>query len=137
MAAGARSRKPGDPHVSFLFVPIRQPLASEAAQLELQGPAPYSPQGATDTATLLHDGLAALDLRAGDRVVFARDRSPAFGDLAVLREGVEAPLSLWKVYPEDERLRLSDGVKQRAAAEGTQVEGIVLAVIRRFVRAPD
>ena len=105
--------------------------------MERLGPADYSPQGTTDTARLLGDGLAALDLRMGDRVVFARGRLPAFGDLAVLREGPEAPLSLWKVYPEGDQLNLSDGVARHAAAEGTQVEGVVLAVQRGFAGAAD
>jgi len=99
-------------------------------------PSPFDPEGRTRTATVTDDALAALDVRAGDRVVVIHGRTPEYGDLALVEEdGAEA---FWKVYPEGDHLDLSTGeARRRVPATSVRVLGVAVAVLRalRALRA--
>lgn len=90
---------------------------------------PFDPGGHTRTATVADDALAALDVRAGDRVVVIHGRTPEYGDLALVEEdGAEA---FWKVYPEGDDLHLSTGeARRKVPATSVQVLGVGVAVLR-------
>ena len=92
---------------------------------------PFDRDGRTRTTVVADDALAALDLRAGDRVVVVHGRAPDHGDLALVEEdGAEA---LWKVYPEGQHLHLSTGEARRTvAASSVRVLGVAVAVMRRL-----
>jgi len=79
------------------------------------------------------DGLRAFDVRDGDHVVLAHREDAEHGDLAAILEG-DGPASLWKVFPDRKGLRLSMGhpAFDHRAASGARVQGVVVAVLRRF-----
>ena len=65
--------------------------------------------------------------------MLARREEAEHGDIAaVLDSGGES--HLWKVYPEGDELRLSMGYPslERRSAPGAKVQGVVVAVLRRW-----
>lgn len=94
-------------------------------------PGPFDRDGATRLTVVPDDALAALDVRAGDRVVVVHGRAAEHGDLALVEEdGAEA---LWKVYPEGDDLHLSTGdARRRVPARTVTVLGVAVAVLRRL-----
>ena len=109
----------GDPFVRFSFV------------CRDDNPGPFDRDGATRLAVVPDDALAALDVRAGDRVIVIHGRAAEYGDLALVEEdGAEA---FWKVYPEGDDLHLSTGEARRTvAARSVRVLGVGVAVLRRL-----
>lgn len=109
----------GDPFVRFSFVSHDD------------DPGPFDRDGATRLAVVPDDALAALDVRAGDRVIVIHGRAAEYGDLALVEEdGAEA---FWKVYPEGDDLHLSTGDARRTvAAASVRVLGVGVAVLRRL-----
>lgn len=103
------------------------------------------------------DALRAFDIRDGDQLVLAHRRRPEHGDFVVLplsavrfpygmqsAHGRESrsddPLTLWKVYPEARRLRLSTGpaTTKRPASLGetsapldAPMHGVLIGILRR------
>jgi len=116
------SRPPGPPPVRLLAP-------------EVQGR--FAPGRDTTLARVAGDGLRAFDVRDGDHVVLARRESAEHGDLAAVLDA-EGHAWLWKVYPEGDRLRLSMGHPslERLSPVGARVQGVVVAVLRRFAGAP-
>ena len=119
-------------------------MSSPTPPLPPQGPPPVRLVEATTPsrfaagrgvalAKVQGDGLRALDVRDGDHVVLVRREEAEHGDLAAVIEGDE-PASLWKVFPERQSLRLSMGhpAFDHPAAPGARVQGVVVAVLRRF-----
>ena len=80
------------------------------------------------------NALEALDVRDGDRVVVVKGRVPEFGDLAALCVAGGAR-TLWKVFPEGERMHLSNGRgRWTVPAKNVEAIGVVVAVLRKFGR---
>lgn len=94
-------------------------------------PLPFDPDGPTRSTVVADDALAALDVRAGDRIVVVHGRAVDYGDLALVEEdGAEA---FWKVYPEGDVLHLSTGDARRTVpASSVRILGVAVAVQRRF-----
>lgn len=92
-------------------------------------PTPFDPDGLTRTAVVPDDALAALDVRAGDRVVVVHGRAADHGDLALVEEdGAEA---LWKIHPEGDRIHLDTGEARRTVpAASIRILGVAVAVLR-------
>ena len=92
----------------------------------------FAPDGETLTVRVAGHALDALDVRDGDRVVLAKGRVPEFGDLAALSLDGGAR-TLWKVYPEGDRLHLSNGHgRWTVPAKNVEMIGVVVAVLRRL-----
>ncbi|MDJ0522348.1 MAG: S24 family peptidase [Planctomycetota bacterium] len=107
-------------------------MVSNAALLLDEAAGAFAPEGDTITVRVAGNALEALDIRDGDRVVVVKERTPEFGDLAALRVDGGAR-TLWKVYPEGDRLHLSNGRgRWTAPAKNVEVVGVVVAVLRRF-----
>ena len=112
-------------------------MVSNAALLLDEAAGAFAPEGDTITVRVAGSALEALDIRDGDRVVVVKGRTPEFGDLAALRVDGGAR-TLWKVYPEGDRLHLSNGRAARGEgrwtvpAQNVEVVGVVVAVLRRF-----
>ncbi len=118
---------------------------------------PFSKRGRVYLAEVRGDSLSAYDIQAGDQLVLVRRHRAEHGDFAVLplsavrfpygmqrvhgRGGrQDDPLTLWKVFPEARRLRLSTGpnVQSRGAPLGdisapvdAPVYGVCIGVLRR------
>jgi SOS-response transcriptional repressor LexA len=84
------------------------------------------------------DGLRALEIRDGDHVALVRRERAEHGDLAAV---LDAPGSegngratLWKVYAEGDRLRLSVGRPGlgRLTGRDPRIHGVVVAVLRKW-----
>ena len=124
--------------VSILFVPKKRPFLSEGhlrlpTDLAPADPdrhkAPFDRGGRTRIHPVPDDRLAALDVRAGDRVILGEDRTPEYGDLALVEADGRA--ALWKVFPEGATLALGDGRERVVvAAAAVHVRGVVLGVLR-------
>ena len=119
---------------------MNSPVGPPPVRLRVSGIAPTSPaarafpaSGGTVIARVAGDGLRAFDVRDGDHVVLAHRAVAEHGDLAaVLDEDGHA--CLWKVYPEADGMRLSMGhpAFERRCPEGTRVQGVVVAILRRM-----
>jgi SOS-response transcriptional repressor LexA len=92
--------------------------------------APFDAGGATGFLEVEDDRLAALDVRAGDRLVLRATEAAEHGDLALVEEDGRA--LLWRVQPEAGGLLLGDGRTRRPAAADARVRGVVLALLRRL-----
>lgn len=103
------------------------------------------------------DALSVFDIRDGDQLILAQRHRPEHGDFVVLplsavrfpygmqnvhgREGRrDDPLTLWKVYPEDYRLRLSSGpddagagsrLGETSAPLDAPIHGVLIGILRR------
>ena len=112
--------------------------------------APFRKERGIVLARVEGDALDGFDVRHGDDVVLGARPVAEHGDLAVLPLGaVSFPLgdmasrearsrthnqwTLWKVYPEAQRLRLSrgDGTAPCSAPLDTPIYGVVIGVLRR------
>jgi SOS-response transcriptional repressor LexA len=96
----------------------------------------FAPGRDTTLARVVGDGLEALDVLDGDHVVLVRRESAEHGDLAAVLDALPEDggrASLWKVYPEGDRLRLSVGRPGfgRFTGPAPRVDGVVVAVLRR------
>ncbi|MDJ0974405.1 MAG: hypothetical protein QNJ98_08105 [Planctomycetota bacterium] len=118
---------------------------------------PFSNRGRVYLATVHGDALTAFDIRDGDQLVLVRRPRAEHGDFAVLplsavrfpygmqnaygrASRADDPLTLWKVYPEANRLRLSTGPKvdgtPRATSETSApvdapVHGVLIGILRQ------
>jgi SOS-response transcriptional repressor LexA len=107
-------------------------MSLDAVLLLDQAPGAFAPDGETLTVRVAGHALEALDVRDGDRVVVAKGRVPEFGDLAALCLAGGAR-TLWKVYPEGDRLHLSNGRgRWTVLARDVETIGVVVAVLRRL-----
>ena len=117
-------------------------MSSNAALLIDEAPGVFTPEGQTVTVRVVGSALEALDIHDGDRVVVVKGREPEFGDLAALRIAGGA-LTLWKIYPEGDRLHLSNGrvagrrvsgrqCRWTVPAKDVETVGVVVAVLRRL-----
>ena len=118
--------------------------------------APFTPGRMTVRARVSGAAMQAFDVDDGDDLILVRRPVAEHGDLAVLPLGAVrfpygAPirealrnaspdtLTLWKVYPESGRLRLSTGGGDRDAYGGgpitapvdAPIHGVVVGVLRR------
>jgi SOS-response transcriptional repressor LexA len=94
---------------------------------------PFVPGREVAFARVAGDGLDALDVRDGDHVVLLRRESAEHGDVAAVLDG-EGRATLWKVYPEGDRLRLSSGRpgEVRRTGPDARVHGVVVALLRKL-----
>jgi SOS-response transcriptional repressor LexA len=94
---------------------------------------PFVPGREVAFARVEGDALRALDVRDGDHVVLARRDAAEHGDVAAVLDG-EGRATLWKVYPDGDRLRLSLGLPGpwRTTPRDAKVHGVVVAVLRRL-----
>jgi hypothetical protein len=97
---------------------------------------PFAPGREVVLARLSGRLLEGTGLRDGDHVALARRDRADFGALAAVAgaEGGDRGASLWRVYPEGARLRVSVGAPEdaRTAARGARVQGIVVGVLRKL-----
>jgi hypothetical protein len=97
---------------------------------------PFAPGREVVLARLSGRLLEPVGLRDGDHVALARrDRASAGALAAVAGAASDDPsASLWLVWPEGRRLRVSAGAPEeaRAAAKGARVQGIVVGVLRKL-----
>ena len=147
--AGPASAKPGglSQEGAVQESPAKGPWATLARHTDV---APFREGRGIVLARVTSDALEGFDVRRGDDVVLAARPNAEHGDLAVLPLGaVSFPLgdmasrearerehnqwTLWKVYPEAQRLRLSrgDGTAPCSAPIDTPVYGVVIGVLRR------
>jgi hypothetical protein len=96
-------------------------------------PSPFVPGRDVAFAKVSGEGLCALDVRDGDHVVLVRRDGAEHGDVAAVLDD-EGRATLWKVYPEGDRLRLSSGRPEEAQRTGRhpKVHGVVVALARKF-----
>jgi len=118
--------------VSLLFMP-NPPGPPPVRLLAPEVKGRFAPGRDTTLARVTGDGLRAFDVRDGDHVVLVRREAAEHGDLAAVLDE-EGRAWLWKIYPEGDRLRLSMGHPslERLSAPGARVQGVVVAVLRRF-----
>jgi hypothetical protein len=92
---------------------------------------PFAPGRGIGVARVCGEGLRAFDVRDGDHVVLAHRETAEHGDLAAVLEE-DGSAWLWKVFPEDGRLRLSLGhpAFDRLSPPGARIQGVVVAVLR-------
>jgi SOS-response transcriptional repressor LexA len=100
---------------------------------------PFVPGREVAFAKVAGDALSALDVKDGDHVILVRRESAEHGDVAAVLDA-EGRATLWKVYPDGDRLRLSLGLPPRGpgwsrlTSRDAKVHGVVVAILRRFER---
>ena len=99
-------------------------------------------RGQSAWGRVLGDALADWEVCDGDRAVIAARRHAEYGDLVVVPVGVlpqdercaldEDTLTVWKAYPERDRLVLSSGTRKVTVDADARIAGVVVAVLRRL-----
>lgn len=141
-------------------IPSAAPVEHAAPYVEVRPEAssrPFASTGRVYLAAVRGDRLAAFDIRDGDQLVLVRRKRAEHGDFAVLplsavrfpygmqnRYGrgsrADDPLTLWKVYPESNRLRLSSGPRapdatsnhgETSAPVDAPILGVLVGILRR------